>query len=50
MRLTASNKRGGAAAPDAPAEVPAEPTAPVVEAPAAPVVETEVSTPKPAGK
>lgn len=50
MRLTASNKRGGAGAPDAPVEVPAEPTAPVVEAPAAPVVETSATTPKPAGK
>jgi hypothetical protein len=50
MRLTAANKRGVAAEPDAPAEVPAEPAAPAVEAPAAPVVETVATTPKPAGK
>jgi hypothetical protein len=50
MRLTAANKRGGAAAPDAPAETPADPAVAVVEAPAAPVVEPVATTPKAAGK
>jgi hypothetical protein len=37
MRLTAANKRGAAAEPDPSPELPAEPTAPAVEAPATPV-------------
>jgi hypothetical protein len=42
MRVTASNKRGGAASPDAPADVPADPAAPIEVAVA--------EIPKPAGK
>ena len=50
MRLTAANKRGGAAEPDAPVEVPAEPSVPVVEAPAVeapavPAMEASAATP-----